>query len=60
MKARKAILTALINIDSSTALEIDSSTTLNIDSSAPHQLTGLLRQFTPVDDWLAALGIEST
>ena len=52
MKARKAILTALINIDSSTALKIN--------SSAPHQLTGLLRQFTPVDDWLAALGIKST
>ena len=25
-----------------------------------YELVGLLRQFAPVDDWLAALGIEST
>ena len=43
-EARKAILTALINADSSTL----------------HELVGLLRQFTPVHDWLAELGIEST
>ena len=43
-EARKAILTALINADSSTL----------------HELAGLLRQFAPVHDWLAALGIEST
>ena len=42
-EARKAILTALINADSSTL----------------HELVGLLRQFTPVHDWLAALGLES-
>ena len=43
-EARKAILTALINADSSTL----------------HELVGLLRQFTPVHDWLAELGIKST
>ena len=43
-EARNAILTALINADSSTL----------------HELVGLLRRFTPVDDWLAALGIEGT
>ena len=32
----------------------------NADSSTLHELVGLLRRFTPVHKWLAALGIEST
>ena len=42
-EARNAILTALINADSSTL----------------HELVGLLRKFTPVHDWLAALSMKA-
>ena len=37
------------------------TTTLpHADSWVLYRLVGLLRQLCPVDDWLAALGIEST
>ena len=61
----KYLINALLKLDPTDTERTQARHTIttalnNADSSILHELVGLLRRLTPVHDWLAALGIEST